>query len=179
MVTTFFRHPGGRDFGDRCGELCRARGLAEVPRPELADVAVAPLLTRFLPERERLAPAMGTLVFHPSALPYGRGPDAIRWALSRGERVSASTWFWAGAGYDDGPVCEQEVVVLAPAEAPIDAYLGRFVPAGLRALERALEGISTGHPRRVAQDPSLATYDRALRRGAPPPRIHQAGRRAP
>jgi methionyl-tRNA formyltransferase len=178
-MSTFFRHPGGREFGDRCAGLCLAHGLAEVGRPELADVALAPLLTRFLPEPERVAPKLGTLVFHPSALPHGRGPDAIRWAIARGERVSASTWFWAVSGYDDGPVCEQEVVVLATGESPLEAYLRRYVPAGLRALERALDGVRAGHPRRAPQDESLATYDRAFRRGAPSPRVHPAGRCIP
>lgn len=175
-MTAFYRHPGGREFGDACATLCHRRGLAEVDRAELADLALAPLLTRHLPVAERDAPPLGTLVFHPSALPHGRGPDAVRWAVHRGQRVSGSTWFWAADGYDDGPVCEQELVVLAPGESPLDAYLGRFIPAGLRALDRAITGVLEGAPRRVPQDESLATYDRAFRRGAPPPRTHPAGR---
>ena len=56
-------------------------------------------------------------------------------------------------------MCEQEVVVLRPGESAGRAYHTRFVPAGLRALRRALEGVRTVTPRRAPQDPSLATYD--------------------
>ncbi|HPZ99577.1 MAG TPA: hypothetical protein PLT93_15700, partial [Phycisphaerae bacterium] len=62
-------------------------------------------------------------------------------------------------GMDTGPICEQEVVVLRPGESPGRAYHTRFVPAGLRALARAVEGILAGTPRRVTQDEHLATYD--------------------
>nr|DAP19226.1 MAG TPA: hypothetical protein [Caudoviricetes sp.] len=43
-----------------------------------ADLAIAPLLTVKLSNEELNAPLLGTLVFHPSPLPYGRGASAIR-----------------------------------------------------------------------------------------------------
>lgn len=182
-MTSYFAHPGGGAFGEACAALCERRGLLRAAEVGAAAFAIAPGLTRYLGGPERCAPELGTLVFHPSALPYGRGRDAIRWSVARGERVSASTWFWASAGLDEGPICEQEVVVLAPGERPRDAYERRFIPAGLRALDRALAGIAAGTPRRVRQDPSLATYDPPRpRRPAPPPRLHpphRADRRTP
>lgn len=156
-------HPCGdasaEAFGAACEAIAREAGFTAAERPEDADVAIAPMLTRRLSRAQYDAPRCGTLVFHPSALPYRRGPDAIRHAVAAGERVSASTWFWCSDGLDEGEVCEQEVVVLMPGESPGRSYHTRFVPAGLRALRRALDGVLAGTPRRAPQDPSLATYD--------------------
>lgn len=149
----------GRPFALDCVALLERMGLSRVAPPAAADVAIAPLLTRRLRPEEYNAPRLGTLVFHPSALPFRRGPDAIRHAVYAGDRVSASTWFWCAKGWDAGDVCEQEVVVLAPGESPGRAYHTRFVPAALRALERAIAGCLAGSPRRVPQDETTATYD--------------------
>jgi methionyl-tRNA formyltransferase len=116
-------------------------------------------LTRKLALEELRMPRLGVLVFHPSILPYRRGPDAIRWATQSGDRVSGVTWFWADEGLDTGPICEQEPVVLAPGESPGRAYHTRFQPAGLTALARALDGILAGRPRRIPQEEPLASYE--------------------
>lgn len=160
-MLSFYLYPAG-EFGEQCKSTAEWLGFVEVGAPDVADLALAPLLTRKLSAEEWQAPYYGTLIFHPSALPYRRGPDAIRRTVAARERVSAATWFWAADGYDTGDICEQEVVILAPGESPGRAYHTRFIPAALRALERALLGISTGEPRRVPQEEALATYDRRL-----------------
>lgn len=161
-------HPGGAAFGAACERLALELGFAPAARPGDAAVAIAPLLSRRLAPAEYLAPEHGTLVFHPSALPYRRGPDAVRHTIAARERVSAATWFWCAEGWDTGDVCESEVVVLHPEESPGRAYHSRIVPAGLRALERALGGVLAGAPRRVPQEESLATYDPRWTREAAP-----------
>lgn len=153
------RHAGGGQFGEQCEQLALSLGFELRNSAVDATVSIAPLLTRRLSREEYCAPALGTLVFHPSALPYRRGPDAIRHAVAADERVSAATWFWCAEGWDTGDVCESEPVVLMPGESPGRAYHTRFVPAALVALERALAGIAAGRPRRVPQDEQLATYD--------------------
>lgn len=156
---SFYLYDDGREFSAQCRQLCLTHGMTEVQVPDVSDIAIAPRLTRRISRDEYSAPYYGTLVFHPSALPYRRGPDAIRHTVTAGERVSAATWFWCAEGWDTGDICEQEVVVLGPAESPGRAYHSRFIPAGLRALERALTGILAGKPRRVPQEAALATYD--------------------
>lgn len=147
---------------DACIDVIRTLGHTVVDEIVGSDLAIAPLLKRRLPRDEYLAPRLGTLVFHPSALPYRRGPDAIRHAINAGERVSAVTWFWCSDGWDTGDICDQAVVVLHPGESPGRAYHTRFVPAGLRSLTRLLIDIEAGRVRREPQDESLATYDRAI-----------------
>lgn len=44
------------------------------------DVAIAPLLIERVSNEELAEPNLGTLIFHPSPLPYGRGASSIRWA---------------------------------------------------------------------------------------------------
>lgn len=155
-----YRHAGGGAFGEACEQVAAAAGFQTVYTPEEADVAIAPLLTRRLNASEYNAPRIGTLIFHPSALPYRRGPDAVRHTVEAHERVTAATWFWCADGLDTGDLCEQQTVVLKPGESPGRAYHTRIAPAGLEALARALDGIARGKPRRVPQDNELATYDR-------------------
>ncbi len=158
-MRSVYIYPGGGEFGEECARLARSMGFSVVAQPAGATLALAPLLTRVLRPAAIAAPQLGTLVFHPSALPYHRGPDAIRWTLAAGERVSAATWFWADEGLDTGPICEQELVILAPGESAGRAYHTRFQPAALVALRRALRGVLDGRPRRVPQDERLASYE--------------------
>lgn len=167
-VHSFFLYDVRCEFCRQAEELAVRLGFVRVAWPEVAELAIAPRLNRKLDRSEFQSPAQGTLIFHPSALPYRRGPDAIRQAVAADERVSAATWFWCDDGLDTGPICEQEVVLIARCDRPIDAYRRRFIPAGLRALERALLGVRENRPRRVPQDESLATYDGWLPRPSPP-----------
>lgn len=66
------------------------------------DVAIAPLLIEKVSNEELAEPNLGTLIFHPSPLPYGRGASSIRWAYRRQEPITAATWFWADSGLDTG-----------------------------------------------------------------------------
>lgn len=167
---SFYLFPGGGSFGRRCAFIAeRAGGMTRAAAIEAADVAIAPRLLAKTDAETLFSPGLGTLVFHPSALPFGRGPDAIRWSVARGDRVSGATWFWADSGLDTGPVCEQEVVVLHPGETAGAAYARRFIPAGLRALERALRGVAEGRPRSIPQEEPLATYDGPYVTAAPEP----------
>jgi methionyl-tRNA formyltransferase len=123
------------------------------------DLAIAPLLTRIIPAGELEAPAIGTLIFHPSPLPYGRGASAIKWAYRRGEPVTAATWFWANDGIDAGDICEQEIVRIDHNVRPREFYERDIIPAMTRTLARALDDISRGVIRRVPQVERHATYD--------------------
>lgn len=147
------------EFCHECATLAFSLGFKMVQDPADADVAIAPLLRRRLTDQEWSAPTHGTLIFHPSALPYRRGPDAIKHAIAARERVSAATWFWCNGKLDAGDICEQELVLLLRWELPRSAYEHRFKPAGLRALQRALAGVLNDNPRRIPQDEELATYD--------------------
>jgi len=153
----------GQTLSNSCVTICEEAGFTRCDDPNWAAFAFAPLLRRKLNPADFNAPEHGTLIFHPSALPYRRGPDAIRQTLRAGERVSAATWFFADEQLDAGPVCEQEVVLLDLDADARTNYLERFVPAAIRAFDRAIcHFAKTGQFRRVSQNERLATYDRPL-----------------
>jgi methionyl-tRNA formyltransferase len=143
-----------------CSELVLARGhLITRKEPVLA---IAPLLTQILSVEDIRLPDLGTLIFHPSPLPYGRGASAIKYAYMRKEPITAATWFWADSGIDSGDICEQEILRIDYTRRPREFYEKYVIPAMVRTLERVLDGIERGYVRRVPQQHEHATYDRRL-----------------
>lgn len=126
------------------------------------DVAVAPLLTEKVSDQELNEPQLGTLIFHPSPLPYGRGASSIRWAYRRKEPITAATWFWADSGLDTGDICEQEIIKIDYKARPREFYEQDIVPAMGRTLERCLNDLQRGIKRRVPQGGKYATFDKRI-----------------
>lgn len=124
------------------------------------DLCIAPLLTEILTLEQIHEPWFGTLIFHPSPLPYGRGAASIKWAYKRGEPITAATWFWADAGLDTGPICEQEIIKIDYSKRPREFYRDDILPAMLRTLERCLKGIQMGFKREIPQVERYASFDR-------------------
>ena len=134
-----------------------------VIRSDQPDIAIAPLLTEKLSAEELFRPLFGTLIFHPSPLPYGRGASAIRWAYRRKETVTAATWFWANERLDAGDICEQEIIKIDYNLRPREFYKLDVLPAMVRTLERAIKAIALGHRRKVPQIEKYATYDEIIK----------------
>lgn len=146
-------------------ELVIRKGHQVVESGDIADLAIAPLLTERLSPAAIYAPKHGTLIFHPSPLPHGRGASAIRWAYERREPITAATWFWANLyKMDSGSICEQEVIKIDHSQRPREFYAQHILPAMLRTLERALDAIAVGYVRRVPQVETYATFDYTYRK---------------
>lgn len=126
------------------------------------DLAIAPLLTEKIPSEALREPLYGTLIFHPSPLPWGRGASSIRWAYKRNEPITAATWFWADDGYDTGDICEQEIVKIDYSSRPRDFYEHDIIPAMRRTLERCLNDIQMGYIRKIPQIERYSSYDKRL-----------------
>ncbi|HEY3686283.1 MAG TPA: formyltransferase family protein [Streptosporangiaceae bacterium] len=135
------------------------RGAVVVDDPADADVAIAPLLTKKLPAERLSAPALGTLIFHPSLLPRHRGRDAIRWAFRLNETYTGTTWFWADEELDAGDICESEVLAIREGERPREFYARAVVPSAARTLAHIITDLTSGHVRRRPQDHASATYE--------------------
>lgn len=130
-------------------------GHGDVP----ADVIIAPLLTKKISCEEINRAYFGTLIFHPSPLPYGRGAASIKWAYKRHEPITAATWFWADNGLDTGDICEQEIVKIDYGLSPREFYEREMIPAMARTLERCLKGLAIGRPRKVPQIEKYSSFD--------------------
>jgi methionyl-tRNA formyltransferase len=158
-------------LGNRDAEACQLAhsllvnlGHKIVTRSEQSpDIAVAPLLTDILSADELFKPLLGTLIFHPSPLPYGRGASAIKYAYRRKEPITAATWFWADEGIDTGDICEQEIIKIDYGLRPRDFYAQDILPAMLRTLERAIQAISSGYKRKIPQIDKYSSYDKVER----------------
>ncbi|GEM_PF-4662703 len=122
-------------------------------------VAIAPLLTEKLSHEQLCEPIYGTLIFHPSPLPYGRGAKSIRMAYKRNEPVTAATWFWANHRYDAGDICEQEIIKIDYLLSPREFYDEHIIPGMLRTLRRALNDLERGIKRQIQQVEKYSSYD--------------------
>ena len=138
-------------------EIARSLGCEIVENG--ADLAIAPLLTKKVSNEELSEPVLGTLIFHPSPLPYGRGASAIRWAYRRKEPITAATWFWANDKLDAGDICEQEIVKIDYDLRPREFYEKHIIPAMCRTLKRCLKGLEIGLKRQIKQVEEYASYD--------------------
>jgi formyltetrahydrofolate dehydrogenase len=127
-----------------------------------ADLAIAPLLTYKLTTDEINAPIQGTLIFHPSPLPYGRGASSLRWAYRHNDAITAACWFWANETLDGGDICEMEILKIDYNMSPKLYYHTHVLPALERTLKQALKAIAAGYIRRIPQHEVYSTYDAKL-----------------
>jgi methionyl-tRNA formyltransferase len=118
----------------------------------------------FLLPAELLAiPRLGTIGYHPAALPRNRGRHPLIWALALGLSETASTFFLMDEGVDSGDIVSQEVLPIDKDDDARRLYdkamaaIARQVPRIARAL---LEDRLEARP----QDTSKANYWR--KRGA-------------
>lgn len=140
-------------------KVVRSCGFKICRENMVADVAIAPLLQHKISVETIRKPFWGTLIFHPSPLPYGRGAASIKWAYRRQEPITAATWFWADEGLDTGDICEQEIVKIDYGLSPREFYLQEMLPAMGRTLERCLKNLAVGRPRKIPQVERYATFD--------------------
>lgn len=102
-------------------------------------------------------PRMGLIGSHPALLPRNRGRHPIVWQLIRGETESGLTLFWLDDSADGGPILLQERFVLSEDDDAASFY-ERMTQAGERMMPEMVRLIESGHPPRVPQDASKATY---------------------
>ncbi|WP_417464344.1 methionyl-tRNA formyltransferase [Kordiimonas sp.] len=108
-------------------------------------------------------PKIGTVGYHPAALPANRGRHPLIWALALGLEETASTFFLMDEGADSGPVLDQEPLAIAPDDDAATLYDKALavIPDQLRAITK---GLAEGTLKPGPQDHSKATYWR--KRGA-------------
>lgn len=143
--------------------LNKREDVEVVDKREDADVAVAPLLRKFLSQEEIDMPRFGTLIFHPSLLPRHRGNDAINWAFHLGESYTGATWFWCADGVDAGPICEQEVLAIEPDMGPAKFYQKKVIPSCVKMLGWIIDDLEKGYVHARPQDESNATLEKKLK----------------
>ena len=123
------------------------------------DLGVMAYVLQFAPQSLLLIPKHGTIQYHPSLLPKYRGPSAIGWAISRGEKETGLTIFRPSDGLDEGLVILQKRCDIGPDETLGELYFNKLFPLGVSALLEAADAVVAGTHQEAAQDESQASYE--------------------
>lgn len=171
LVVTLPRDRSGRhsDYVD-LAPICRASAIplhftTETDSPEtLAAIAAAePDVTLVMGWSQicgrdlRSIARLGTLGFHPSALPRMRGRGVIPWTVLSGVTVSGATLFWLGDGADTGPIADQRTFPVDPDEETARSLYDKATGALAEMLPALLQRIARGELPAEPQDESMAS----------------------
>lgn len=124
---------------------------------------IAPDLTLVVGWSRLLGPALlsiprvGTIGYHPAALPANRGRHPIVWALALGLTETASSFFLMGEGADDGPVMNQQKVTIDIEDDARTLY-DKLLAIMPMQISQIVDGLMSGKLKGVPQDRRLANY---------------------
>ncbi len=125
-----------------------------------ADLMIMAFVNVFVPEAARDTPEMGSICFHPSLLPLHRGPSAVNWPIIMGREESGFSWFYPTDGLDEGDVLFNWQCSIDPDDTVINLYFKKIYPAAVESVLQVCELFRAGNPPHIAQDESMATYER-------------------
>jgi methionyl-tRNA formyltransferase len=123
------------------------------------DLQVMAFVTLFVPEDFLNIPTHGSIQYHPSLLPAGRGPSAINWPIIKGETETGLSIFWPDNGLDTGDVLMQKKTAIGPTDTLGTVYFDRLFPMGVEAMLESVDLVKAGKAPRIKQDDSKATYE--------------------
>ncbi len=143
--------------------LCVTR--AKDPLPELpeADVYVVASFGKILPKEVIDKPKFKTLNVHPSLLPKLRGPSPIQNAIINEIETGVSI-MRLDEKMDHGPILAQEKVSLVPFPDYYRVVEEKLGKAGGELLAKVLSKWVNGEIVESAQDESLATYTKIIKK---------------
>src|SRR6202045_4597479 len=121
------------------------------------DLQVMAFVTLFVPEDFLKIPTKGSIQYHPSLLPAGRGPSAINWPIIQGDTETGLSIFWPDNGLDTGDVLMQKKTHIGPDDSLGSVYFDRLFPMGVDAMLEAVDLVKVGKAPRIKQDNSKAT----------------------
>ena len=123
------------------------------------DLQVMAFVTLFVPEEFLNIPTYGSIQYHPSLLPVGRGASAINWPIINGEKETGLSIFWPDNGLDTGDVLLQKKTPISDTDTLGTVYFDRLFPMGVEAMMESVDLVKAGKAPRIKQDESLATYE--------------------
>jgi methionyl-tRNA formyltransferase len=123
------------------------------------DLQVMAFVTLFVPEDFLNIPTYGSIQYHPSLLPAGRGPSAINWPIIKGETETGLSIFWPDNGLDTGDVLIQKKTPISATDTLGTVYFDRLFPMGVEAMLESVDLVKAGKAPRIKQDESKATYE--------------------
>jgi len=123
------------------------------------DLCVMAYVLLFVPQSVVLAPAYGSIQYHPSLLPMHRGPSSINWPIAMGATKTGLTIFYPNDGLDEGDILLQKTCDIGPDETIGDVYFKKLFPMGVDAMLEAVDLVRAGKAPRIVQDLSKGSYE--------------------
>lgn len=102
-------------------------------------------------------PTQGTLNIHPALLPRHRGLFPYFWVIAAGEKETGITIHWVDEKFDTGDLLMQQKITVSPADT-ITSLSYRCAVLGADMLVEAVKLVEQGHPPRIPQNSSQASY---------------------
>jgi methionyl-tRNA formyltransferase len=113
-------------------------------------------LSQIVPREILNIPVLGSIGFHPTSLPKGRGRAPIAWMILNESR-GAATFFVLREGVDDGPIVAQEFFDVAPND-DASSIQEKILMAERTALDSFLGSLKQGKIINKEQDHSIASW---------------------
>jgi len=123
------------------------------------DLGVMAYVTVFVPEEALSIPTHGTIQYHPSLLPWHKGPSSINWPIIFGEKKTGLSIFWPDNGLDTGPILLQKEVPITDKDTLGSVYFDKLFPLGVQAMLEAVDLVKAKKAPRIPQDPNAGSYE--------------------
>jgi len=124
-----------------------------------ADLCVMAYVLLFVPEEALNVPKLGSIQYHPSLLPWHKGPSSINWPIIMGRKKTGLSIFWPDNGLDTGPILLQKEVDIEPDDTLGSVYFNKLYPLGVEAMMESIELVRAGNPPRQVQDADDGSYE--------------------
>ena len=131
----------------------------EQMRSHDADLCVMAYVLLFVPEEALNVPKFGSIQYHPSLLPWHKGPSSINWPIIMGRTKTGLSIFWPDNGLDTGPILMQKEVDIEPDDTLGSVYFNKLYPLGVEAMLESIELVREGNAPREVQDPNDGSYE--------------------
>jgi methionyl-tRNA formyltransferase len=124
-----------------------------------ADLCVMAYVLLFVPEEALNVPKYGSIQYHPSLLPWHKGPSSINWPIIMGKKKTGLSIFWPDNGLDTGPILLQKEVEIGPDDTLGSIYFDSLFPMGVEAMLESIDLVRDGKAPREVQDPDDGSYE--------------------
>ncbi|MCP4875137.1 MAG: methionyl-tRNA formyltransferase [Gammaproteobacteria bacterium] len=124
-----------------------------------SDLCVMAYVLLFVPEEALNVPKCGSIQYHPSLLPWHKGPSSINWPIIMGRKKTGLSIFWPDNSLDTGPILLQKEVDIGPDDTLGSIYFDSLYPLGVDAMLESIELVRDGNPPREVQDPQDGSYE--------------------
>ena len=124
-----------------------------------ADLCVMAYVLLMVPEEALNVPKYGSIQYHPSLLPWHKGPSSINWPIIMGRKKTGLSIFWPDNGLDTGPILLQKEVEIEPDDTLGSVYFNKLYPLGVEAMMESIELVRSGNAPREVQDAQDGSYE--------------------